>query len=150
MLCYNRLIWDNPVIQPLFQKDFNMMTSTKKSAQSALDMGWHLLVLFAMVIGVSLVPDQALAAASAATSGSGNAIQAVFCNLVIMLNGTTGKAVATLAVIAVGVGALLGKISWGMALIVALGVALVFGAASIVSALGGDSTSCTASALTTT
>jgi len=42
----------------------------------------------------------------------------------------------------VGVGALLGKISWGMALIVAIGVALVFGAGTIVQALGATTADC--------
>ena len=104
---------------------------------SKIDMGWHLFVLFAVVVGVSLLPEMA----------SANVIQAVFCNVVTIMTGTTGKALATVAIIAVGVGALLGKISWGMALIVALGVALVFGAASIVSALGGTGTACTFTSL---
>ncbi len=120
-----------------------MVTTTKKSAQSAIDMGWHLLVLCAVVLGVSLLPEASSAAAN-------NVIEQVFCNLVVILNGTTGKAIATVAVIAVGVGALLGKISWGMALIVALGIALVFGAGSIVSALGGTATACTSGSLIST
>lgn len=116
-----------------------MVNSTKKSAQSAIDTGWHLLVLFAVVIGTSLLPEMA--------NASANVIQQVFCNLVLIMNGTTGKAIATIAIIAVGVGALLGKISWGMALIVAIGVALVFGAASIVTALGGGGSACVAGSL---
>lgn len=115
-----------------------MMTLTRKSAQASIDMGWHLLVLFAVVAGVSLLPETTFAAV--------NAIQVVFCNLVSLLTGTTGKAIATIAVVAVGVGALLGKISWGMAMIVAIGVALVFGAATIVENLGSTATSCTGSA----
>lgn len=109
---------------------------------SNIDMGWHLLVLFAVVVGVSLLPEMA--------SASTNVIQQVFCNVVTIMTGTTGKAIATVAIIAVGVGALLGKISWGMALIVALGVALVFGAASIVSALGGAGSACSFGTLSST
>lgn len=107
---------------------------------SNIDMGWHLLVLFAVVVGASLLPEMANA----------NVIQGVFCNVVTIMTGTTGKALATVAIIAVGVGALLGKISWGMALIVALGVALVFGAASIVTALGGAGSGCSFTSLTFT
>ncbi len=114
-----------------------MTNTTVKSAQSSIDLCWHLLILCAVAIGASVLPDMAMASAS-----GNNAIQDVFCNLVILLTGTTGKAIATVAVIAVGVGALLGKISWGMALIVGLGIALIFGAASIVTALGGTSTGC--------
>ena len=121
-----------------------MDTTNVKSARATIDTCWHLMALFAVTIGASMLPDLAFAQSG---TGTDNAIQQVFCNVVFMLTGTTGKAIATVAIIAVGVGALLGKISWGMALIVALGVALIFGAASIVTALGGDSTTCTGSSL---
>ena len=101
-----------------------------KSAQAMIDVCWHLTIVFAVCICVAMLPDLA-----SAQAGGTNAIETVFCNVVALLNGTTGKAIATVAVIAVGIGALLGKISWGMALIVAVGVALVFGAATIVDAL---------------
>ena len=122
-----------------------MINSKTQSAQSTLDMCWHLLALVAVAVGASVLPDAAFA-----TAGDSNAIEQVFCNVVLILTGTTGKAIATVAVIAVGVGALLGKISWGMALIVALGVALIFGAASIVLSLGGTGNSCTSGSILTT
>lgn len=112
-----------------------------KSAQSMIDLCWNLTLVFAVIICATLVSDAAYA--------SSNAIEEVFCNVVALLTGMTGKAVATVAIIAVGVGALLGKISWGMALIVALGVALIFGAASIVDALGGASGGCTSTSIPT-
>ena len=122
------------------------MTNAKaKSAQSMIDMCWHLLVLVAVCVGATVFANAAQAAA-----GDSNAIEQVFCNVVLILTGTTGKAIATVAVIAVGVGALLGKISWGMALIVALGVALIFGAASIVLALGGTGNACSAGSILST
>ena len=54
-----------------------------------------------------------------------------------MLTGALGKAIATLAIIIIGIGALMGKVSWGMAIIVAIGVAVVFGAGQIVQLLAG-------------
>jgi type IV secretion system protein VirB2 len=117
-----------------------MVNNQSKTAQSLIDMCWHLLVIVAVFAGATMFSHAAMATAA---PGDSNAIEQVFCNVVLILTGTTGKAIATVAVIAVGVGALLGKISWGMALIVALGVALIFGAASIVSALGGTGTACT-------
>lgn len=105
-----------------------------KSAQGMIDLCWNLTLLFAVGVCVSMLPDSAFA--------SNNALETVFCNVVQLLTGTTGKAVATVAIIAVGVGALLGKISWGMALIVAVGVALVFGAGTIVDALGASANDC--------
>ncbi len=122
-----------------------MINSKTNSAQSMIDMCWKLLVLVAVCIGASVLPDAAQAA-----GGDSNAIEQVFCNVVLILTGTTGKAIATVAVIAVGVGALLGKISWGMALIVALGVALIFGAASIVLSLGANGNACTAGSILST
>ena len=110
-----------------------------KPAQGMIDLCWNLTLLFAVCIGVTMLPESAFA--------SSNALEAVFCNVVLLLTGTTGKAVATVAIIAVGVGALLGKISWGMALIVAVGVALVFGAGTIVDALGASANDCTSSGI---
>jgi type IV secretory pathway VirB2 component (pilin) len=43
-----------------------------------------------------------------------------------------GRGIATIAVMVVGVGAVLGKVSWGQALIVAIGISLTFGAPIIV------------------
>jgi type IV secretory pathway VirB2 component (pilin) len=37
-----------------------------------------------------------------------------------------GRGLATLAICIVGVGALLGKVSWGMAITVAIGISIVF------------------------
>ena len=112
-----------------------------------IDMCWNLLVLVAVFVSATLLSD---AASAGSVAGNSNAIEQVFCNAVLMLTGTTGKAIATIAVVAVGVGALLGKISWGMALIVALGIALIFGAASIVLALGGTGNACTSGSVLTT
>lgn len=44
---------------------------------------------------------------------------------------------ATLAVAALGIGAMLGKVSWGMAIMVAVGVAVLFGANDINFSLTG-------------
>ncbi len=120
-----------------------MNTTNVKAARSNIDAGCNMMLMLGTAIGASMLPDIAAAAASSAIAGGSNAIEQVMCNVVLILTGTTGKAVATVAVIAVGVGALLGKISWGMALIVALGIALIFGAASIVTTLGGNTNGCT-------
>jgi|GEM_PF-973663 len=71
-------------------------------------------------------------------------ISDVICNLIIPFTGLTGKAVASVAVIAIGVGALYNKISWSMAFTIAFGIAIMFGAASIASSLGGPGMSCKA------
>ena len=87
---------------------------------------WCLMIAFSMI----LMPD----AASAATIGN------VLCNVVDWFNGPVGKGIATLAIIVIGVGALMGKVSWGMAIIVGVGVAVIFGAGTIVNELGAQGT----------
>lgn len=90
-----------------------------------------LLGLFAMAL---LAPDVAMA--------GGNPLGETLCKVVAWFDGPTGQGIATLAIIIIGVGALLGKVSWGMAIIVGLGVAVIFGAGDLVSELSDDGSSC--------
>ena len=99
--------------------------------QKRIDMVWALVVAFGAAMMISLMPDVASAASS-------NAIEVALCNVYSLMTSSTGKVIASIAVIVVGIGALMGKISWGMAFIVAIGIALVFGATSIVNAVSGD------------
>jgi len=62
----------------------------------------------------------------------------VLCTVLAWFTGNTGKGLATISITVIGIGALLGKVSWGMAMIVGIGVAIVFGAAGIVNAMGAD------------
>ncbi len=94
-----------------------------------------------MAFAMMLVPD--LAAAQAQGVGTGEQVIAdVLCSVVAWFTGSVGKGIATLAIIIIGVGALMGKVSWGMAIIVGIGVAVIFGASNIVSELGGTGTNC--------
>lgn len=56
----------------------------------------------------------------------------VLCVIIDMVYGNLGRGLAILAVIIVGVGATLGKVSWGLAITVATGIATIFGAPNIV------------------
>jgi type IV secretory pathway VirB2 component (pilin) len=77
-------------------------------------------------------------ACAAGSYGELMSITIMFCNIINWFNGPIGKGVATLAVIIMGLGALFGKISWIMAIVTGVGVALIFGATTILSALGGS------------
>lgn len=66
----------------------------------------------------------------------------VLCNIVEMVYGNLGRGLATLAVIIIGVGATLGKTSWGLALTVAVGIAVIFNAHIVVGYLGDDMKGC--------
>lgn len=66
----------------------------------------------------------------------------VLCRVVGMILDDVGRGLATLAVIVVGIGAMLGKVSWGMAMTVAVGIAVVFGAPALVGMLGVQGGGC--------
>jgi type IV secretory pathway VirB2 component (pilin) len=97
---------------------------------------WCLVLTYAAF----LVPADALAFSGGytGTESDSSVIGDLLCNVAGWFSGTVGKGIATLAIIVIGIGALMGKVSWGMAIIVGLGVAVVFGAPQIVNELGGD------------
>lgn len=66
------------------------------------------------------------------TTGTNDAITQVLCNVVNQLQSGIGKGIATIGIIVLGIGLFLGKLSWPLALATALGIALIFGATSIV------------------
>ncbi len=94
-----------------------------------------------------MLPMEVLAASGTVGTGGGSggspaALTTVLCNVVGWFTGPIGGGIATLAIIVVGVGALMGKVSWGMAIIVGIGVGVIFGADTIVSALSSNAASC--------
>lgn len=95
----------------------------------------------ALIFGGTTIVNALGADGSQSCNAAGNsqnlALSIMFCNVVNWFNGPIGKGVATLAVIIVGLGALFGKISWTSSLLVAVGVALIFGGTTMVNALGG-------------
>lgn len=60
---------------------------------------------------------------------------AVLCDVVLFIYGNLGRSLATLAVIILGVGALLGKTSWGIAITVSVGISVIFNAELVASLL---------------
>lgn len=103
-----------------------MITLTKQNLQQC----WKVIFLscFALVFG--LLPDFAHANPS-------GALGSMLCNAVQLMQGTPARMVATLAIIVLGIGAFFGKLQWGTAVLVAVGLGLVFGAVAIVTAVGG-------------
>lgn len=101
------------------------MTKTKN-----LSLTWQMCLMVMLSAAVVMLPDLAFAGPNNTPMGN------VLCTVLGWFTGNTGKGLATIAVTVIGVGALLGKVSWGMAMIVGIGVAIVFGAAGIVSAMG--------------
>lgn len=72
-----------------------------------------------------------------------NVLVDVMCNVLRIITGNAGKAFAAFAVLSVGIGFFTGKVSWGLMIGVAAGIAGMFGAPAIVAALTGtDKFSC--------
>ena len=72
---------------------------------------------------------------------SKNAFTKTACNALRIVTGGAGKTFATFAVIATGIGFFTGKVSWGLMIGVAAGIATMFGGPSIVAAISGQDTS---------
>ena len=75
----------------------------------------------------------------ASSNISSNSLNRVMCNALRIVNGGAGKTFAAFAVIATGIGFFTGKVSWGLMIGVAAGIATMFGASSIVAAISGES-----------
>ena len=71
---------------------------------------------------------------------SSNSLTRVMCNALRVVTGSAGKTFAAFAIIAVGIGFFSGKVSWGLMIGVAAGIAAMFGAPSIVAAISGQNT----------
>lgn len=69
-------------------------------------------------------------------------IAAALCNIASWFQGGIGQAIASLAIIFLGISAFFGKTTWGTALMFAVGIFAIFGSGQIVSAIvngvGGD------------
>ena len=66
------------------------------------------------------------------TGASNDAIAGVLCTIVCALQGGIGKAVATIAIVVLGIGLFLGKLSWPLAVATAIGIGMIFGASELV------------------
>ena len=69
--------------------------------------------------------------------GPDTTIDKVMCNAYTIFNGNLGKTFAVFAIVALGIGFFLGKVSWGTAIAVAVGVGAIFGAPGLVQTITG-------------
>ena len=74
-------------------------------------------------------------------AASESAISGALCRVANALTGKIGRGIATIGVVMLGIGLFLGKLSWGLAVAVGIGIAGIFGATTIVNWMsGGNST----------
>ncbi len=91
---------------------------------------------------VALNPQFALADSAAASA----ALKGPLCEAYNLVNGGAGKAIATIAILTLGFMALLGRIQWGLVILVAVGIAVIFAAPEIADAVGEEGDGCTSTA----
>lgn len=94
---------------------------------------------FVIAAVVAVAPEALLADETGGLQGS---VGAGLCDIVTALKGKVGKGIATLAVLFLGIGAFFGKVNWGLAVMVGVGIAAIFGATEIVEVVGGDAEGC--------
>ncbi len=121
------------------------MTNSLKQNNSA----WNTTLCFMLAVVAVMLPDLAAAAAvgtvSGDTSGTG-AISDVICSIVGALQGPVARGVAAFGIIFLGFSLFLGKISWGTALALGIGLGAIFGAEAIVGLMAGGADACVAGA----
>ena len=103
-----------------------------------------LLSFFFLTIAPAILPilaSEAFAAAGKTISDNpnDNILVDTMCNAMKIVTGNAGKAFAAFAILSVGIGFFTGKVSWGLMIGVAAGIAAMFGAPSIVAAINGKS-----------
>ena len=102
-----------------------------------------LLSFFFLTVVPAVLPVIANNAHAAGTTTSDNAFVDTMCKALNLVTGNAGKAFAAFAIISLGIGFFTGKISWGLMIGVAMGIAAMFGAPTIVAVLnGGTAASC--------
>ena len=65
------------------------------------------------------------------------------CNGYKIFNGPVGKMAAVFAIVALGIGLFMGKITWGLVIAVALGIGAIFGAPKLVAVMTNSQEMCT-------
>jgi type IV secretory pathway VirB2 component (pilin) len=113
-----------------------MRSRTATADSMKLKMAQSLTFYTLLVVAIILLFPEIAHAQTPRTTAMGN----VLCAVVEMVMGNMGRGLATLAVIIIGVGATLGKVSWGLAITVAVGIAVIFNAENIVTGLSAGST----------
>jgi type IV secretory pathway VirB2 component (pilin) len=99
-----------------------------------------LLSFFFLAIAPAIVPvlsSDALAQSTISNTANSNILVDTMCNAMKLVTGNAGKAFAAFAIISVGIGFFTGKVSWGLMIGVAAGIAAMFGAPTIVAAISG-------------
>ncbi len=89
--------------------------------------------------GCSVLNTASIGGAAVTDTADDNMLSRTMCRVMQLVTGKAGKAFAAFAIISVGIGFFTGKLSWSLMISVAAGIAAMFGAPSVVSAITGES-----------
>jgi type IV secretory pathway VirB2 component (pilin) len=98
---------------------------------------WNVAFVFILVAAVMMIPNESTAAAQTVGTGS-KKVADVICSIVKELQGPVARGVAAFGIIFLGFSLFLGKISWGVALALGIGIGAIFGAGQIVDMFAGS------------
>ncbi|MGB7816296.1 MAG: TrbC/VirB2 family protein [Methylotenera sp.] len=87
--------------------------------------------------GACLLASEPSIVMAAAAGGTSN-IEAAANRILTALTGPLGRTIAALGVVSLGVMAMFGKLAWDTAIKVIIGIALIFGAATVVTWIAGS------------
>lgn len=96
------------------------------------DNSWKFSLLFCLIAAMIFTPEF-----SQALSSTDDGISTVLCLIVTKLTGPIGKTIGMIALVVLGAGIFLGKLSWPLALATALGITFIFSANKIINWLSG-------------
>ncbi len=94
---------------------------------------YHLSWLY-VALALALVPHSALA------NIFSNNVGDVVCQILVLATGQVARAVGVIGILFLGIGAFFGKVNWGLVIMVGVGVAGIFGAATIAEAIADATT----------
>ena len=89
---------------------------------------------------VFLISSSNVFAGDATSTGDATGIVTIFCNVINEITGGIGKVISVLILISMAIGLFLGKITWGLAISVMVGMGLLFGATGIVDLMSAGTT----------
>ena len=114
------------------------MTFYSKNNLSFTASSWRYMAFLAFAVVIISLPELSFAGNTA--GGSKTGISNVICNIVGELQGPVARGIAAFAIILLGFSLFLGKISWGTALALGIGIGAVFGAEQLVQLISGSET----------
>lgn len=69
-------------------------------------------------------------------------VSIALCMVITTIEGNAGRAIATIAIIGLGIATLFGRVTWIQAILIATGIGVIFGALVIVALLTGGMLVC--------